>query len=541
MQGFYNITQRIKLQLEDDPIVSNVTFGDIFDIDLSKQSIFPLCHMVVNQATLEGNIWRFNLTVYAMDVLDISQEDTTDKFLKNSNEQDILNTQLAVLNRLFEVLRVGILNKELYQLDGNPTCENFTERFENNLSGWAGTFDVLIPNQMTSCEGLPDPAPSCSPGSYIIKDQDGNTLETGTIASGGTETIIIQVSNDITYTITNSIGGILYTATTENDFTQAITDSVATLKDTAGTVISNTNILAQGSQDIEAPDGSVAVNGNAYDTVVSGGALEIPVVNTVADPVGTIIVGGVLVGNTQIEVNSVNEGSIPSEQTLDIQLTDGTNPVVPDDINLTGDTLILTLPASAPAISTATLMKTGQTTSYRTGDDGDLEAGRGASFLVLGENNPFGNTNRFTDELGGQTYTNNIVIDWSTYNGSTVLGWDRRRNGGGANVDVQWNAAIDAALTHSVGGFSSGWRLPNRKEADSLTDNSISSWATYSPMNIPNENGYYWTGTTNNASTTQAFAMTRNSTAIENVSKTAAFQPRWIACRVFTVTGTTLS
>jgi hypothetical protein len=34
-------------------------------------------------------------------------------------------------------------------------------------------------------------------------------------------------------------------------------------------------------------------------------------------------------------------------------------------------------------------------------------------------------TSRFTDELGGQTYTNDIVLDWSTWNGSTLLGWYR--------------------------------------------------------------------------------------------------------------------
>ena len=39
--------------------------------------------------------------------------------------------------------------------------------------------------------------------------------------------------------------------------------------------------------------------------------------------------------------------------------------------------------ATATSRSTAKLMKTGQTTSYRTGDDGDLEAGRATSFTVL--------------------------------------------------------------------------------------------------------------------------------------------------------------
>jgi len=37
----------------------------------------------------------------------------------------------------------------------------------------------------------------------------------------------------------------------------------------------------------------------------------------------------------------------------------------------------------------ATLGKTGQSVSYRTGDDGDIEAGRAVSFTVLSVNNPF--------------------------------------------------------------------------------------------------------------------------------------------------------
>jgi hypothetical protein len=43
--------------------------------------------------------------------------------------------------------------------------------------------------------------------------------------------------------------------------------------------------------------------------------------------------------------------------------------------------------AAAVSRSTAKLMKTGQTTSYRTGDDGDLEVGRNVDFFTLAENN----------------------------------------------------------------------------------------------------------------------------------------------------------
>lgn len=151
MQGFYNITTKIKDLLNDDPLVNTVTYGDIFDIDLNKQSIFPLCHLVVNQATMEGNQWRFNLSVFSMDILDVSKESASDRFIGNDNEHDILNTTLAVLNRMLEVLRRGDVRSDLYHLEGSVTCEPFTERFENNLAGWVATFDVLIPNNITIC------------------------------------------------------------------------------------------------------------------------------------------------------------------------------------------------------------------------------------------------------------------------------------------------------------------------------------------------------------------------------------------------------
>jgi oligoribonuclease NrnB/cAMP/cGMP phosphodiesterase (DHH superfamily) len=151
MQGFYNITTKIKETLALDDFVNTVTYGDIFEIDLNKQDIFPLSHFIVNSATLNGSVWQFNMSLLCMDIVDESKEDVTDKFLGNDNEQDVLNTQMAVINRLLELLRRGDLHTELYQLEGSPTIEAFFDRFENKLAGWTLTFDVLIPNDMTIC------------------------------------------------------------------------------------------------------------------------------------------------------------------------------------------------------------------------------------------------------------------------------------------------------------------------------------------------------------------------------------------------------
>lgn len=180
----------------------------------------------------------------------------------------------------------------------------------------------------------------------------------------------------------------------------------------------------------------------------------------------------------------------------------------------------------------AKLLKTGQTTSYRTGDDGDLEAGRDTSFTVLASNNPFGNTNRFTDELGGQTYTNNIVIDWSTYDGVSVLGYRRTVSGSA----VTWNDAIDGALAVSIGSFTTGWRLPNMKEISNIWNGSSSLGFDYSPLNIGNEN--MWTSNTLSAATTLAW---HTSTYGQIVYAAKTSTNKYIPCRTFTVSGTTLS
>lgn len=151
MEGFYTVTQVIKDQLLADENVNTVTTGDITKIDLGKQSIFPLSHIIVNNVGNEDNILRFSMSVLSMDIVDVSKEEVVDIFVGNNNEQDILNTQLAVLNKLVQMLRGGTIYQNLYQLDGNPNFEPFYDRFENEMAGWALTFDVLVPNDISIC------------------------------------------------------------------------------------------------------------------------------------------------------------------------------------------------------------------------------------------------------------------------------------------------------------------------------------------------------------------------------------------------------
>ena len=147
MTVFYDILDTIKTQLEADDFVNTVNFGGVDEALLEKKDMYPYSHLILNSADLDGAIFRFNFSIIAMDIRDISNDETTNIFIGNDNLHDILNTQLAVLTRLKMVLD----SNDSFTIDGNTTFEHFTDRFEHGVAGWTMTFDILIKHNMTRC------------------------------------------------------------------------------------------------------------------------------------------------------------------------------------------------------------------------------------------------------------------------------------------------------------------------------------------------------------------------------------------------------
>ena len=151
MKAFYDVTNQLKTTLAAEPFVKTVTFGELSDVDLGKQTIFPLAHLIVNNATVGEKVITFNTSIICMDIVDISKDETTDIFVGNDNEQDILNTQLAVLTRVLNQFQRGDLYVNKFQIIEDVSCEPFVDRFENKLAGWTATFNILLQNEMTVC------------------------------------------------------------------------------------------------------------------------------------------------------------------------------------------------------------------------------------------------------------------------------------------------------------------------------------------------------------------------------------------------------
>lgn len=148
MKEYYNLIDNIYTYLSGTNNINTVTYGDIFDVDLAKQTIFPLAHIIVNDVTFSDHFMTFSINVICMDVVDETKEDKQQRnsIYGSDNKQDILNSMLSVVNGLQSSLRRGGMNDNNYEINDSPTATQFEDRFENLLAGWSLTLNVEIPN-----------------------------------------------------------------------------------------------------------------------------------------------------------------------------------------------------------------------------------------------------------------------------------------------------------------------------------------------------------------------------------------------------------
>ena len=141
----------------------------------------------------------------------------------------------------------------------------------------------------------------------------------------------------------------------------------------------------------------------------------------------------------------------------------------------------LALPVRGTTTSPAQLWKTGQTSSYETGDDGDLESG--VSWPLP----------RFADPVNGTVRDNLTGLIWTE---------DANTPGPVACIPGEGKYSFDAypfiqcLNNNSYLGYSD-WRLPNRRELESLLDHSRFNPALPSghPFSV-DASGVYWTSDT---------------------------------------------
>ena len=103
MIGYYQVTERLR-DLFDKQGFKSITLDEERDIDLKRQSIYPLAHIVPTGSSYTStstNTFGFILTV--LDLTDFNKTDPRDEnlmFYGIDNRQDILHSLYEKLNNV---------------------------------------------------------------------------------------------------------------------------------------------------------------------------------------------------------------------------------------------------------------------------------------------------------------------------------------------------------------------------------------------------------------------------------------------------------
>ena len=148
--------------------ISTTSVGDIFDVDLSKVTKFPLLHLNPTSVVTGDSQLTYNFQIFIMDMVSEKEDWTKNnasaefpKLYKTlSNEQDVLNETLQIATDFIGMLRhseqqslagTNDINAPIYFTQDQFTIEPFSERFDNLCCGWTFTIGVLVQNDFQTC------------------------------------------------------------------------------------------------------------------------------------------------------------------------------------------------------------------------------------------------------------------------------------------------------------------------------------------------------------------------------------------------------
>ena len=148
--------------------IHTTSVGDIFDIDLEKDTKFPLLHINPVNVTTGDSQLTYNFQIFIMDMVSEKEDWTKNNASANfpklykalSNEQDVFNETLQICTDIIGMLRhskwqslegTNDINASVYFTQDQFTIEPFQERFDNLCCGWVFNIGVLVQNDFQTC------------------------------------------------------------------------------------------------------------------------------------------------------------------------------------------------------------------------------------------------------------------------------------------------------------------------------------------------------------------------------------------------------
>lgn len=146
---YYQITEILYETLTDSRVdFTTITHGSIEDVDLARQTIFPLAHITPSTATLADKTISFSMNVAALDIVDYNKNDLRDEtnpFYGTDNKIDVLSDLITRLQIAVDIIRRKLADRNV-AIETSITNTPFVDRFENLLAGWETTLTIIVPN-----------------------------------------------------------------------------------------------------------------------------------------------------------------------------------------------------------------------------------------------------------------------------------------------------------------------------------------------------------------------------------------------------------
>ena len=166
---YLNVIETLKKLGRQHYFINTTSVGDIFDINLEKEEIFPLMHINPTSVTTGSNQLNYNFQIFVCDLVSEKEDWNNGQSSVGSknltNEIDVFNDTLQTCVDIISIFRNsqwqaqndpntsrGDINAPVYFTDGDYNIEPFTERFDNLLTGWVFSMTVVVQNNFDTCD-----------------------------------------------------------------------------------------------------------------------------------------------------------------------------------------------------------------------------------------------------------------------------------------------------------------------------------------------------------------------------------------------------
>jgi hypothetical protein len=219
---YYNILNYFKTIMENHPIISAVSQGDIFDVDQEEYPDYPIGNVQILDATFNVSSTDYTIQLIIADKVKNKNNESVPRtnmqqipYYGTNDVVDIHANALGIINDLTSYTQRSVA---AFEINGEIVSEPFMDRFNNGLAGWVSTFTLTTHNDRPIC--IYDLLPSTSTTTA------GPVVPTTTTTAGPTTTTTTSTTTTTTAAPT--------TTTTSTTSTTSTTTAGPTTTTTTG-------------------------------------------------------------------------------------------------------------------------------------------------------------------------------------------------------------------------------------------------------------------------------------------------------------------